>query len=328
MSSSSPPSSSSTSSATAPGSLSRPHTFERGRVLLFVALAFGIAWAVGGLIAVTGGLRDSPPLVAGLSLATVLLATGYMFAPALAHVLTRLLTGEGVDGARRVLRPNLPAAIRSYLLAWFAPAGLTVVGIGLYFAVFPGQFDPTLSTLSGLLPPETPLSPELLVGVQLLAALTIGPAINTLFAFGEEFGWRGYLLPKLLPLGPRVAVLVVGVVWGVWHWPIVAMGYNYGVGYPGAPWTGMLAMVAMTTATGTFLAWVTLRSGSVWPAALGHGAINAVGGVGVLFARPSPPLLLGPTVTGLVVVVPWAALAGWLLLRPGRLDPSPATAAP
>jgi membrane protease YdiL (CAAX protease family) len=306
----------------------RPASFERRRVLLFVALAFGIAWVVGGAIAVTGGLRDSPPLVAGFSLATVLLATGYMFAPAVAHALTRLLTGEGFDGARRVLRPNLPRALRAYLLAWLGPALLTTGGVGLFFFLFPDRFDPTLSTLAGVLPPGTPLSPELVVAVQVVAALTIGPAINTLFAFGEEFGWRGYLLPKLLPLGPRVAVLVVGVVWGVWHWPIVAMGYNYGVGYPGAPWTGMLAMVAMTTATGTFLAWVTLRSGSVWPAALGHGAINAVGGVGVLFARPSPPLLLGPTVTGLVVVVPWAALAGWLLLRPGRLDPSPATAAP
>jgi membrane protease YdiL (CAAX protease family) len=303
-------------------SLARPHAFDRRRVLLFLSLAFGIAWAVGGVIAVTGGLRDSPPLVAGFSLATVLLATGYMFAPAVAHVLTRLLTGEGFDGARRVLRPNLSAAVRPYLLAWLGPAVLTAVGIGLFFALFPAQFDPTLSTIRDLLPPDAPLSPELVVGIQVVAALTIGPAINTIFAVGEEFGWRGYLLPKLLPLGPRVAVLAVGVIWGVWHWPIVAMGYNYGVGYPGAPWAGPLAMVVMTTATGTFLAWVTLHSGSVWPAALGHGAINAVGGAGVLFARPSPPLLLGPTVTGAVVVVPWALLAGWLLALPPRLDPS------
>jgi membrane protease YdiL (CAAX protease family) len=301
--------------------LPRPHTLERRRVFLFLLLAFGIAWAIGGVIAATGGLRDSPPLVAGISLATVLLATGYMFAPAVAHLLTRLLTDEGFDGARRVLRPNLRAAIPPYLLAWLAPAALTVVGVGLFFLLFPARFDPTLSTVSGVLPPNAPVSPELVVAIQLFAALTVGPAINTVFAVGEEFGWRAYLLPKLLPLGPRRAVVTVGVIWGVWHWPVIAMGYNYGFGYPGAPWTGMLAMVWMTTATGTFLAWVTLRSGSVWPAALGHGAINAVGGVGVLFARPSPPLLLGPTVTGVVVVLPWAVLAAWLLLRPERLDP-------
>jgi membrane protease YdiL (CAAX protease family) len=306
--------------------LARPDSFERRRVLLFVLFAFGIAWAVGGVIALTGGLRDSPPLVAGVSLATVLLATGYMFAPAFAHALTRAATNEGFDGARRVLRPNLPAGVRPYLLAWLAPAALTFAGVALFFALFPARFDPTLSTLSSLLPPETPLSPELVVGLQVVAALTVGPAINTVFAFGEEFGWRGYLLPKLLPLGPRVACLVLGVVWGVWHWPVIAMGYNYGVGYPGAPWTGMAAMVWMTTATGTFLAWVTLRSGSVWPAALGHGAINAVGGVGVLFAGPSPPLLLGPTVTGAVVVVPWAAFAVWLLWCPERLETADTTA--
>jgi hypothetical protein len=209
------------------GPLSSSSGFERRRVLLFSLLAFGIAWTVGGAIAATGGLRNSPPLVAGFSLGTVLLATGYMFAPALAHVLTRLATGEGLDGARQLLRPNLPGAVRPYLLAWLAPAALTLVGIGLFFLAFPAQFDPTLSTLSDLLPPDAPLSPEFVVGIQLVAALTIGPAINTVFAVGEEFGWRGYLLPKLLPLGARRAVLGVGVVWGVWHWPVIAMGYNY-----------------------------------------------------------------------------------------------------
>jgi membrane protease YdiL (CAAX protease family) len=242
-----------------------------------------------------------------------------MLAPAVAHLLTRLLTGEGFAGAKRVLRPNLPAAIGTYLLAWVAPAALTLVGVGLYFVLFPAQFDPTLSTIRSVLPADAPLSPELVVAVQLAAALTVGPAINTVFAVGEEFGWRGYLLPKLLPLGVRPAVVLVGVVWGVWHWPIIAMGYNYGVGYPGAPWTGMLAMVVMTTATGTFLAWVTLRSESVWPAALGHGAINAVGGIGLVISQSPTSLLLGPTVTGLVVVVPWALFAAWVLLAPDRL---------
>jgi membrane protease YdiL (CAAX protease family) len=311
---SAPPAHTSTPFTAAPSS-----RFERRRVLVFSLLAFGLAWTVGGVIAATGGLRDSPPLVAGLSLATVLLATGYMFAPAVAHLLTRLLTAEGFDGAKRVLRPNLPAAVGTYLLAWVAPAALTLVGVGLYFVAFPARFDPTLSTVRSVLPADAPLSPELVVVVQLAAALTVGPAINTVFAVGEEFGWRGYLLPKLLPLGARPAVVLVGVVWGVWHWPVVAMGYNYGVGYPGAPWTGMLAMVVMTTATGTFLAWVTLRSESVWPAALGHGAINAVGGIGLVVSQSPPSLLLGPTVTGLVVVVPWAVLSSWLLSRPARL---------
>jgi membrane protease YdiL (CAAX protease family) len=81
----------------------------------------------------------------------------------------------------------------------------------------------------------------------------------------------------------------------------------------------MLAMVVMTVATGTFLAWVTLWSESVWPTALGHGAINAVGGIGILLSRPSPTLLFGPTVTGVVVVLPWALLAVWLLSDTDRL---------
>ena len=106
------------------------------------------------------------------------------------------------------------------------------------------------------------------------------------------------------------------------------MGYNYGVGYPGAPWTGFLAMCWMTVVTGVFLAWVTLRSGSVWPAAVGHGAINAVGGLGALVAASGAPALLGPTVVGAVVVVPWALVAAYLLADPARLVPAPAAADP
>ena len=67
------------------------------RLGIFLALAFGLAWIIGLVIFLTGGLVNSPVLVPQLqlTLAVVLLAVGYMWAPALAHVLTRLLTREG-----------------------------------------------------------------------------------------------------------------------------------------------------------------------------------------------------------------------------------------
>jgi membrane protease YdiL (CAAX protease family) len=307
-----------TESAARTGVETGSETVERRRVGVFLVVAFGVAWATAAVIAATGGLTDSPTLVPelGLTLASVLLPTTYMFAPAAGNVAARLLTGEGRANLR--LRPHLRGSLRTYAAAWFVPAALTLLGGALYFAAFPAQFDPSLSAYADALEAATggvPADPWLLVGVQVAAALTLAPLVNALFAVGEEFGWRAYLLPKLRPLGVRRATLVVGVVWGVWHWPVLAMGYNYGFGYPGAPWTGFLAMCVFTVGAGGFLAWLTLRADSVWPAAVGHGAINAVAGLGTLFLAGRPNSLLGPAPVGVLAALPWLVLTAWLLLR-------------
>jgi membrane protease YdiL (CAAX protease family) len=294
------------------GRLDAPESLERRRIGIFLLVAFAVSWATAGVIWATGGLVDSPELADGITLATVLLPTAYMFAPAVGNVAARLATGEGWDWHR--LRPEFEGTMWTYAAAWLAPAGLTVVGAGLYFAVFPGQFDPTMTAFrEQVASAGVGMDPRLLAAIQIVAALTIAPVINGLLAFGEEFGWRAYLLPKLIPLGYRRAVVLSGVVWGVWHWPILAMGYNYGFDYPGFPWTGMLAFLAFTVGAGTFLARLTVREGSVWPASIGHGAINAIAGVALLFVASQPNSLLGPTPVGLLAALPWLAVAAWLL---------------
>ncbi|SDL90002.1 CAAX protease self-immunity [Halogranum gelatinilyticum] len=307
--------------------VSPDESVETRRIGVFLAVAYGVAWATGLTIYATGGLVDSPELLPGLgiTLATVLLPTAYMFAPAVGTVVTRLATGEG--WANLGVRPRFRPSWRTYALAWFVPALLTLVGAAVYFAVFSATFDPELTAFTEAVRAasggELPLDPWTLVAIQLVAAVTIAPLINALFAFGEELGWRGYLLPKLLPLGRRQATLVVGLVWGAWHWPLIAMGYNYGFSYPGAPWTGFLAMCWFTLTTGVFLAWVTLKSESVWPAAIAHGAINAVAAIGALFVAGQPNPLLGPTPLGVVGGVGWTVLAAWLLWRSEVFTASP-----
>jgi membrane protease YdiL (CAAX protease family) len=275
---------------------------ETRRIALFLAVAMGLSGLTGAGIYATGGLADSPQIVDGLpvTLATVLMATVYMFSPAVANVVTRIATGEGWDDL--MLRPRMRAGWRGYPVAWLGTVVLVALGAALYFAVRPGQFAVA----------DQPVA--LAVG----AAVTIGAAVNTVFAFGEEFGWRAYLLPKLRALGDRRAVLLHGVVWGVWHWPVIAMGYNYGLEYPLAPLPGLLAMVVATVGLGGVLAWVTLESGSVWPAALGHGTLNAVGSTTVLFAAGMQTGLLGPAPVGLLAAVPWlVATAVWLVRMDG-----------
>jgi membrane protease YdiL (CAAX protease family) len=139
--------------------------------------------------------------------------------------------------------------------------------------------------------------------------------------FGEEFGWRAYLLPKLMPLGGRRAVLLTGVIHGAWHWPFVFMGYEYGFGYFGAPVAGPLVFVVFVVFLSAFFAWVTLRTGSVWPAAFGHGAINASAMLMFFFLSGATDRLIGPLPVGIIGSLGYAAMALVIFFSPRALAP-------
>jgi membrane protease YdiL (CAAX protease family) len=248
---------------------------------------------------------------AEVRLAFVLLAGPVMWAPALAHVLTRLVTGE--EWRDTALRPRLRQGWPYWLAAWFAPGGLTIAGLVVYFLALPRHYDASLTRLREML--ETaPLDPGqinlwVLVAVQILQGLVLAPLINGIATFGEEFGWRAYLQPKLMLLGPRRAMVLMGLIWGLWHWPVILMGHNYGLDYPGAPLLGPLAMVWFTLIVGTLLGWLTHRAASVWPAVIGHAALNGMANLGTVFTRGHPNPLIGPLPTGLVGGIAFALVA-------------------
>lgn len=300
-----------------------PAVLHRRRLAVFLVVAFGFSWLVGAYVYVTGGLGAGATRPSSL---TALLVV-YMFGPALGHLAVRTLTDAPLSLDAAWVRPHLRRRLRWYLAAWFLPGLLTVLGVAIYYALFPQHFDPTMESLRGSLAGQLPAGTDtsVIIASQVVAAFTVGPAINTFVAFGEEFGWRGFLLQHLYPLGERRAVVISGVLWGVWHWPIIAMGYNYGTNYPAAPWLGMLVMVWVAILLGALLSWVTIRSGSVWPAALGHGAFNAVAAIGILFVAGRPNTLLGPMATGIVVAIPLLAVAAWLFARDGSFEPNPDT---
>lgn len=160
------------------------------------------------------------------------------------------------------------------------------------------------------------MDPATLAAVQLAAALLIAPLINSIAAFGEEWGWRGWLLPRLMPLGTSRALLVSGVIWGAWHAPLTLRGYNY-------PQLGAWAapmFVVFCVAYGALLGWLRLRSGSIWPAVIGHGALNASGSIILLVGDAAhPPNLVVAGITGLVGSALLAVVAAALFrFRPVR----------
>lgn len=105
-----------------------------------------------------------------------------------------------------------------------------------------------------------------------VVAVTPGVLAGALGGLGEEIGWRGLLVPELARLTTFTrTALISGVIWAVWHWPFVLFaGYN-----SGAPLGFTLSVFTLNVLLGSFaLAWLRLRSGSLWPAVLAHTSWN------------------------------------------------------
>jgi uncharacterized protein len=114
------------------------------------------------------------------------------------------------------------------------------------------------------------MPPEIFLVVAIFQGIVISPFLGVLVAFGEEYGWRGYLQGELIKLGKVRGILLVGVIWGLWHAPVIAMGYNY----PGYPIAGIFMMTIYTIVLGFILGYAVLKTGSVWLAAYLHALSN------------------------------------------------------
>lgn len=140
----------------------------------------------------------------------------------------------------------------------------------------------------------------LLLAIVGFQAVILGPLLGLPIAFGEEYGWRGYLQGQLVRLGKVRGILLVGAIWGLWHAPIIAMGHNY----PGYPVTGILLMTVYTIELAFIFGYAVLKSGSIWLAALLHALNNQV--LAFLIAavyRPDDPVFsFGTGIYGLIVL--------------------------
>ena len=277
------------------------------RLAVFLGVTFRLSWTTWAIVgvltgAVTQGVSASLPMVVIVAVSMFFPLVGALTANVVAPKEQRIDFG---------VRPRIRGNGRLYALAWLLPAVLTFIGGTLFFLVFPQLFDGDATQLRSALEASGVPADQLglVVMGQLLAAVTVGPLINTIPSLGEEVGWRGMLLPLLCErMSERRAAIVSGIIWGLWHAPIIAMGHNYGMSYPGFPVTGILTMVVACTSIGCLLSWLRLRSGSVWPCAVAHGAINAITNAGVLFSTAGATLY-GPSALGLVAGIPTMLLA-------------------
>ena len=119
----------------------------------------------------------------------------------------------------------------------------------------------------------------LMMIITLISGLAAGVTVNAIAAFGEEFGWRNYLVGALRELKFWKAALFIGFVWGIWHFPLILMGHNY----PNEPHWGVLLMVVMCILLGIIELYFVLKTKSMIVAAIMHGTFNATAGIVIYF---------------------------------------------
>jgi len=259
---------------------------------LFILITFGLTWPVEfALVAWAGGDLSAGGGNGSTGVITAVMV-GTMFIPALsALIVQRGIYGASLRDLGIALRPNRwwAVAVGVPILATAAAlgasaalphvsltSGATFIIEQLNAASLPAdQIDAVRADIEARGAWFGPFLAGTLVGAALLA----GPTINAIPALGEELGWRGLLQNAWAPHGFWRSSMGVGVVWGVWHLPLVANGYNY----PGHPVLGPLMMTAFCVLWSPLLAYVVVRGRSVLPAAMLHGTLNAIAGASMYF---------------------------------------------
>lgn len=245
---------------------------EIKRLVIFLVLSFVLTWIP--WIILNESIGYSEWFESGHYSFVVFLVT---CGPALANVLTRLLTKEGWKDSKLHLR--FKGNIKYYVIAWLLVSLISIIS-GLQMTFTYGSFDWAEIMGDGTY--------RRLVG-QILTILTSAPLFSFL-TFGEEFGWRAYMNQKMEPLFGIVGTCVIGgFVWGIWHAPLTINGHNFGVDYPGFPYLGILLMCLICIFEAPILMWLTKKTDSVFPAAIYH-AMNNNGGaeIGNIFVCGVP----------------------------------------
>jgi len=261
------------------------------KIIIFLALTFvlsAISWVPimrAGDLAAGGGLY--------------ILAT--MWCPGIAAIITRLITQRNVRGMGWIPRtPGLLALAYILPLLYAFPVYLIAWASGL------GGFDPSAWSV------EPGMSP--LMGLLMIAS--VGALMGMISATGEEIGWRGLLVPELAKVTSfRNTALISGLIWAAWHMPLMIAANYHGEGTPIA--YSLICFAAMIVALSFVMAWITLKSRSLWPAAVLHATHNLfVQGVfdGATVETASTNWLTSEFGAGLAITI---AIAALLLVRYG-----------
>jgi membrane protease YdiL (CAAX protease family) len=210
-------------------------------------------------------------LRAGLRVPPGLLPFVLMWIPGAVAIAFRLGSAEGFSSAGFRAGP-----VRFWVLAYAVPFGLATATYATAWMLQQVHVTPYLKQQSMLGPLPFRLSwfnaeatTAGLLAQRFLVVATVSIVIGFVGALGEEIGWRGYLLPKLLQARVRFPILIVGLIWAAWHVPFVLLNFQ------NEPYLSAALYALACVVVGVFISWLRLASGSVWVAAMAHTSYNS-----------------------------------------------------
>jgi membrane protease YdiL (CAAX protease family) len=196
-----------------------------------------------------------------------LYVAGLMWSPGVAALVTQLVTRGSLRGLGWRWGQT-----RYHLLSVGLPFLLVAVTYGIVWLTGLGGFpDPAfVDEIAGRVDLE--VSRNVTILIYAFVSATFGLVTSSLTALGEEIGWRGLLVPELSKVtGFTATSLISGGIWAVWHYPgILFADYHSAVPI----WYALICFTAMAVAFSFVMAWLRLKSGSVWTAMFLHAAHN------------------------------------------------------
>jgi membrane protease YdiL (CAAX protease family) len=289
-------------------------TINIKKAAIFVVMTYGLSFGLAALYYHFGGSLQFPGIL--------VFGVAYMAMPAMcALFVQKVLYKSPLKEAFRIsFRPNL-----WFLVACLLPLMLAAATLGVSLLLPGVTFAPDQKGVFGNLF----LTPEQLgihthvywagVGLALCQGVLTGTTVNGLAAFGEELGWRGLLLRELEGLSFWKSSVIIGLIWGGWHAPLIIRGFNY----PQHPWIGVFAMTAMTVLLAPLFSFVAIKAKSVIASSIFHGTFNGIAVLANLGVQGSSDLLVGFTgLAGfLVLIVANIVLAIYIIKTEGSLEP-------
>lgn len=239
----------------------------------------------------------------------LLYVTGAMWSPALAAFATKSIFRESIR--------NLPwcwGPARYVWLGYLIPIAYAVpVYLVVWITGWGGFADADFVRQTAEQFGWTKFSPALVLALFILFTGTLGLVGKTSRALGEEIGWRGFLVPELSKVvGFTGIALISGTMWAVYHFPVLIFA-DYNAGTP--VWFGLGCFTIGVIAESFIYAWLTLRSGSLWPAAIMHGSHNLwVQSILTPLTRDTGPTeyIIDEFGIGIVITVVIAAIICWM----------------
>lgn len=263
------------------------------RTILFLTLVFVISFSLVGLYKLFGGQNDN-------KVSTTILAVIYMFIPMICAIIVEKLIHK------EKLKTNLFISFKInkwFFIAWLITPiiSFATLGVSLLFpdVTFSPEMTGMMNRFEDMMTPEqmeqmknqTETMPIHPIWLTLLQGLIAGVTINAIAGFGEELGWRAFLLKSFKEMNFLKASVIIGFIWGIWHSPLILMGHNY----PQHPEIGVLMMTIWCILLSPLFLYITVKAKSVIAAAIMHGTLNATAGIALMLIDGGNDLTVGMT---------------------------------